>query len=80
MFTNLNLIDTETCYKLFKADIIKSIPLKEKRFGFEPVVTSKISRIKDLRIYEFGISYYGRTYEEGKKLVGKMALGQYTAF
>jgi glycosyltransferase involved in cell wall biosynthesis len=80
MFTNLNLTDMETCYKLFKADIIKSIPLKEKRFGFEPEVTSKISRIKDLRIYEVGISYYGRTYEEGKKLVGKMALGQYSAF
>jgi glycosyltransferase involved in cell wall biosynthesis len=68
MFTNLNLTDMETCYKLFKADIIKSIPLKEKRFGFEPEVTSKISRIKDLRIYEVGISYYGRTYEEGKKI------------
>jgi hypothetical protein len=80
MFTNLNLTDMETCYKLFKADIIKSIPLKEKRFGFEPEVTSKISRIKDLRIYEVGISYYGRTYEEGKKLVGKMDLELYTAF
>lgn len=68
MFTNLNLTDMETCYKLFKADIIKGISLKEKRFGFEPEVTSKISRVKDLRIYEVGISYYGRTYEEGKKI------------
>ena len=68
MFTNLNLTDMETCYKLFKANIIKGISLKEKRFGFEPEVTSKISRVKDLRIYEVGISYYGRTYEEGKKI------------
>ena len=58
----------ETCYKLFKAEIIKSIPLKENRFGFEPEVTAKISRVKDVRIYEVGISYYGRTYEEGKKI------------
>jgi hypothetical protein len=58
----------ETCYKLFKADIIKNIPLKEKRFGFEPEVTSKIARIPDIRIYEVGISYYGRTYKEGKKI------------
>lgn len=68
MFTNLNLTDMETCYKLFKADIIKKIPLKEKRFGFEPEVTAKISRIPNVRIYEVGISYYGRTYEEGKKI------------
>jgi glycosyltransferase involved in cell wall biosynthesis len=68
MFTNLNLSDMETCYKLFKADIIKNIPLKEKRFGFEPEVTSKIARIPDIRIYEVGISYYGRTYKEGKKI------------
>lgn len=68
MFTNLNLSDMETCYKLFKADIIKSIKLEEKRFGFEPEVTSKISRIPDIRIYEVGISYYGRTYKEGKKI------------
>lgn len=70
-FTNLNLTDMETCYKLFKTDIIKKINLKEKRFGFEPEVTAKISRIPKIRIYEVGISYYGRTYEEGKKLVGK---------
>ncbi|UUC46275.1 glycosyltransferase family 2 protein [Flavobacterium cerinum] len=68
MFTNLNLTDMETCYKLFNTQIIQSIPLKEKRFGFEPEVTAKISRVPNIRIYEVGISYYGRTYEEGKKI------------
>ena len=68
MFTNLNLTDMETCYKLFRSEIIKKVELKEKRFGFEPEVTAKIARIKGLRIYEAGISYYGRTYEEGKKI------------
>jgi len=68
MFTNLNLTDMETCYKLFKSDIIKSIDLKEKRFGFEPEITAKISRIPNIKIYEVGISYYGRTYLEGKKI------------
>lgn len=68
MFTNLNLTDMETCYKMFRRDIIQSIKLKEKRFGFEPEVTAKISRIPKIRIYEVGISYYGRTYEEGKKI------------
>jgi glycosyltransferase involved in cell wall biosynthesis len=68
MFTNLNLTDMETCYKVFRSDIIKAIALKEKRFGFEPEVTAKISRVKGIRIYEVGISYYGRTYEEGKKI------------
>jgi glycosyltransferase involved in cell wall biosynthesis len=68
MFTNLNLTDMETCYKLFRSDIIKSIPLQEKRFGFEPEVTAKVSRYPKVRIYEVGISYYGRTYEEGKKI------------
>jgi glycosyltransferase involved in cell wall biosynthesis len=68
MFTNLNLTDMETCYKLFKADIIKGIHLTEKRFGFEPEITAKISRIPEIRIYEVGISYYGRTYAEGKKI------------
>jgi glycosyltransferase involved in cell wall biosynthesis len=68
MFTNLNLSDMETCYKMFKTDIIQSIQLKEKRFGFEPEVTAKISRVSKVRIYEVGISYYGRTYEEGKKI------------
>lgn len=67
MFTNLNLTDMETCYKLFKADILKKIELKENRFGFEPEVTAKIARIPNLRLYEVGISYYGRTYNEGKK-------------
>jgi glycosyltransferase involved in cell wall biosynthesis len=68
MFTNLNLTDMETCYKLFRSDIIKSIPLQERRFGFEPEVTAKVSRYPKVRIYEVGISYYGRTYEEGKKI------------
>jgi glycosyltransferase involved in cell wall biosynthesis len=68
MFTNLNLTDMETCYKLFKSDLIKGLNLTEKRFGFEPEVTAKISRIKDIRIYEVGISYYGRSYAEGKKI------------
>ncbi len=68
MFTNLNLTDMETCYKLFKTEIIKQIILTENRFGFEPEVTAKISKIKGIRIYEVGISYYGRTYDEGKKI------------
>ena len=67
-FTNLNLSDMETCYKLFRADILKGLDLREKRFGFEPEVTAKIARIPGIRIYEVGISYYGRTYEEGKKI------------
>ena len=71
MFTNLNLTDMETCYKLFRADIIKGIQLRENRFGFEPEVTAKIARIPKIRIYEVGISYYGRTYEEGKKISWK---------
>jgi glycosyltransferase involved in cell wall biosynthesis len=66
--TNLNLTDMETCYKLFRSDIIKQVDLKENRFGFEPEVTAKISRIAKIRIYEVGIAYYGRTYEEGKKI------------
>ncbi|WP_028284407.1 glycosyltransferase family 2 protein [Olleya marilimosa] len=69
--TNLNLTDMETCYKMFKTEIIKSVNLKEKRFGFEPEVTAKISRIPYIRIYEVGISYYGRTYLEGKKISWK---------
>jgi glycosyltransferase involved in cell wall biosynthesis len=68
MFSNLNMTDMETCYKLFRTSIIQGIELKEKRFGFEPEVTAKIARIKGIRIYEVGISYYGRTYEEGKKI------------
>ncbi|MCE7042235.1 glycosyltransferase family 2 protein [Dyadobacter sp. CY312] len=68
MFCNLNLSDMETCYKLFRADLIKGLDLQEKRFGFEPEVTAKISKIPKIRIYEVGVSYYGRTYEEGKKI------------
>lgn len=68
MFCNLNLTDMETCYKLFKADMLKGLNLKENRFGFEPEVTAKISKIPKIRIYEVGVSYYGRTYEEGKKI------------
>jgi hypothetical protein len=74
MFTNLNLTDMETCYKLFRSDIIKSFELKEKRFGFEPEVTAKVSRYPKIRIYEVGISYYGRTYEDGKKIGWKDGL------
>lgn len=68
MFTNLNLTDMETCYKLMRADLVKGLNLREKRFGFEPEVTAKLSRIKGVRVYEVGISYYGRTYAEGKKI------------
>lgn len=68
MFTNLNLTDMETCYKLFRSEYLKGLSLSEKRFGFEPEVTAKISRIPQVRIYEVGISYYGRTYAEGKKI------------
>jgi glycosyltransferase involved in cell wall biosynthesis len=67
MFTNLTLTDIETCYKAFRREIIQSITIEENRFGFEPEITAKISKIK-CRIYEVGISYYGRTYEEGKKI------------
>lgn len=68
VFTNLNLTDMETGFKSFRSEIIKNLPLKEKRFGFEPEVTAKVSRIPGIRIYEVGISYYGRRYEEGKKI------------
>lgn len=68
MLTNLNLTDMETCYKMFKTEIIQNIKLKENRFGFEPEITAKIARIQKIKIYEVGISYYGRTYEEGKKI------------
>ena len=67
MFTNINLTDMETCYKVFRADLLKSIQIKEHRFGFEPEITARIAR-RRARIYEIGISYYGRTYEEGKKI------------
>ena len=66
--TNLNLTDMETCYKVFRREVVQSLDLKEKRFGFEPEVTSKVARIKGIRIYEVGISYFGRTFEEGKKI------------
>jgi len=69
--TNLNLTDMETCYKMWKREIIQSVNIKENRFGFEPEVTAKVSRIKGVRIYEVGISYYGRTFEEGKKISWK---------
>jgi len=68
LFTNLNLSDMETCYKMFNTELIQGIKLKENRFGFEPEITAKISRIPKVRIYEVGISYYGRTYDEGKKI------------
>lgn len=68
MFTNLNLTDMETCYKLFRRETVQSLKLEEKRFGFEPEITAKIARIPKIRVYEVGISYYGRTYEEGKKI------------
>jgi len=68
MFTNLNLTDMETCYKVFKREIIQSIQIEENRFGFEPEITAKIAKIPEIRIYEVGISYYGRTYAEGKKI------------
>ena len=68
MFNNLNLTDMETCYKLMRSDIAKGLDLREQRFGFEPEVTAKLARVKGVRIYEVGISYYGRTYAEGKKI------------
>jgi glycosyltransferase involved in cell wall biosynthesis len=68
MFTNLNLTDMETCYKLIRTSILQQIVLKENRFGFEPEITAKIARIPGIKIYEVGISYYGRTYAEGKKI------------
>ena len=67
-FNNLNLTDMETCYKLIRSDIAKGLDLREMRFGFEPEVTAKLARVPDIRIYEVGISYYGRTYAEGKKI------------
>lgn len=68
VFNNLNLTDMETCYKLIRSDIAKGLDLRENRFGFEPEVTAKLARVKGVRIYEVGISYYGRTYAEGKKI------------
>lgn len=74
MATNLNLTDMETCYKLMRTELIQNISLKEKRFGFEPEVTAKLARIPEIKIYEVGISYYGRTYAEGKKINWKDGL------
>ena len=68
MFTNLNLSDIETCYKVFRSEVIKQMHLKENRFGVEPELTAKVAKIKNVRIFEVGISYYGRTYEDGKKI------------
>jgi glycosyltransferase involved in cell wall biosynthesis len=68
MFTNLNLTDMETCYKVMKREVVKQISIEENRFGFEPEITAKIAKIPDIVIYEVGISYYGRTYKEGKKI------------
>lgn len=68
MTTDLNLTDMETCYKLFRRDILQGLRLEEKRFGFEPEVTAKMARVPNVRVYEVGISYYGRTYAEGKKI------------
>jgi glycosyltransferase involved in cell wall biosynthesis len=68
MFSNINLTDMETGYKIFRAEVIKSLSLKEKRFGIEPEITAKVAKIKGIRIYEVGISYFGRTYAEGKKV------------
>tara|TARA_B100000886_G_C20405912_1_gene484763 strand:+ start:38 stop:736 length:699 start_codon:yes stop_codon:yes gene_type:complete len=71
IFSNLNLSDMECCYKVFKSDILKKIDLKEDRFGFEPEVTAKIAKVKNIRIYEVGVKYFGRTYSEGKKITWK---------
>lgn len=71
MFTNLNLTDMETCYKMMRSDIVKKLVLQEPRFGFEPEVTARLSRVPDIKIFEVGISYYGRTYAEGKKISWK---------
>ena len=68
IFSNLNLSDMECCYKVFRSDILKKIDLKEDRFGFEPEVTAKIAKVKNIRIYEVGVKYFGRTYSEGKKI------------
>ena len=68
IFTNINLTDMETCYKAFKREILENIVIEENRFGFEPEITAKISKIANIKIYEVGISYHGRTYDEGKKI------------
>ena len=76
IFTNLNLTDMETCYKVFRKEVLDQIIIEEDRFGFEPEITAKIAKIRPrIRIYEAGISYYGRTYEEGKKITWKDGTG-----
>ena len=76
IFTNLNLTDMETCYKVFRKEVLDQIIIEEDRFGFEPEITAKIAKIRPrIRIYEVGISYYGRTYEEGKKITWKDGIG-----
>lgn len=72
MLTNLNLTDMETCYKVFRREVLAKVKIEEDRFGFEPEITAKIARL-NVRIYEVGISYSGRTYTEGKKMAGGMA-------
>ena len=79
IFTNLNLTDMESCYKMVRTDILKQIKIEQNRFGFEPEITAKLAKIKDIRLYEIGISYFGRSYEEGKKLPGKMVSRRYGA-
>jgi glycosyltransferase involved in cell wall biosynthesis len=74
MLTDFNLTDMETCYKAFRAEILKSIKLQESRFGFEPEITAKLAKLPNIRLYEVGISYYGRTYDEGKKINWKDGL------
>lgn len=74
LFNNLNLTDMEACYKMFRTDIIKGLKLKENRFGFEPEITARVAKIPNIRIYEVGISYYGRIYKEGKKINWKDGL------
>ncbi len=80
IFTNLNLTDMESCYKMVRTDILKQIKIEQNRFGFEPEITVKLAKIKGIRLYEIGISYFGRSYEEGKKSPGKMVARQYGAF
>jgi hypothetical protein len=79
IFTNLNLTDMESCYKMVRTDILKQIKIEQNRFGFEPEITAKLAKIKGIRLYEIGISYFGRSYEEGKKSPGKMVARQYGA-
>ncbi len=71
IFTNLNLTDMESCYKMVRTDILKQIKIEQNRFGFEPEITAKLAKIKGIRLYEIGISYFGRSYEEGKKITWK---------